>query len=277
MKRKILLISLFIFGGVICLFPIYSNWYNNRVHYTLIEAYHEYIDGIPIEEMNQRLEAAHHFNQALIEGTAVYADPFSKEKIKNLNLVEYPEGFEFENVIGSIQIPKINVDLPILFGISEDILLQGVGYMPNTSLPTGGDGVHTVLTGHRGMASSELFRHLNLLIEGDHFFIKSLGQILSYEIDQIKIVDPANVDDLRLEKDKDYVTLVTCHPYMINSQRLLIRGHRINEIQADMNVENTTNFFYQRYKEYIYTIVVVIAFTAVVTFKKYKKGSFNHE
>jgi sortase A len=136
-------------------------------------------------------------------------------------------------VIGSIEIPSINVSLAIYHGTSEAVLQTGVGHIPGSSLPVGGVGTHCVLSGHRGLPSARLFTDLDKLNVGDTFVLHVLDETLTYEVDQILIVEPDDVDALEIDPDKDLCTLVTCTPYGINTHRLLVRGHRVeNEATA---------------------------------------------
>lgn len=140
---------------------------------------------------------------------------------KTLNITE-------TGIMGYIEIPKINVSYPIYHGIEEATLQVAIGHLSGTSLPVGGIGTHTVLSGHRGLPSAKLFSDLDELVVGDTFTIQTLDQTLAYEVDQILIVLPTEIDSLRIEPDKDLVSLVTCTPYGINSHRLLVRGHRVD-------------------------------------------------
>ena len=134
-------------------------------------------------------------------------------------------------IIGHIEIPIINCSLPIYHGTDEAVLQIAVGHIEGTSLPVGGESTHCVLSGHRGLPSAKLFTDLDKLTEGDIFFIRVLDVILTYEVDRILIVEPYQIDSLEIEKEKDYCTLVTCTPYGINTHRLLVRGHRIENIE----------------------------------------------
>ena len=138
--------------------------------------------------------------------------------------------------MGYIDIPKIDVMLPIYHGIDESILQVAVGHIPGTSLPVGGEGSHCVVSGHRGLPSARLFTDIDKLVGGDSFTITVLNKTLTYEVDQIRTVLPTDLSDLQIEKGKDYVTLVTCTPYGINTHRLLVRGHRIENADGDASV-----------------------------------------
>ena len=133
-------------------------------------------------------------------------------------------------MMGVLEIPCIEVELPIYHGIAEDVLQKGVGHISQTAFPVGGEGNHTVLSTHRGLPDARLFTDLDELEPGDAFYIRVLGNNLAYEVDQVEVVDPGDVSLLKPEEGKDYVTLLTCTPYGINSHRLLVRGSRVNYV-----------------------------------------------
>ena len=138
-----------------------------------------------------------------------------------------------DGLMGYIEIPKIDVILPVYHGVSDSVLQSAVGHIEWTSLPTGGVGTHCVLSGHRGLLNAKLFTDLDRMIEGDTFSLNVLGEALVYEVDQIRTVEPTDVGELSIEDDEDYCTLLTCTPYGINTHRLLVRGHRIEASLAD--------------------------------------------
>lgn len=218
-KRKTFLIFLLLLSGIAVLtYPTASDWVNR-------------LDGShAIQELQTQLESADIAKQRAL------AEAY------NAKLRESDEGTEEEyngildiahGMMGSLQIPKINVDLPIYHGVSEDVLAKGIGHMPQTAFPIGGEGNHAVLTGHTGLPSAKLFTDLTELTEGDIFYISVLGQTLAYQVDQIKVVLPDDGQDLVTVPGKDYCTLVTCTPYGINSHRLLVRGERTEPEQAE--------------------------------------------
>ena len=140
--------------------------------------------------------------------------------------------------MGSVSIPKINVTLPIYHGTDKEILQIGVGHIEGTSLPVGGANTHCAISGHRGLTSSKLFTDIDQLAEGDVFKLSVLGETLTYEVDQIRIVLPDELNDLKIERDQDYCTLITCTPYGVNTHRLLVRGHRIPNDAEGLVVED---------------------------------------
>jgi len=143
-----------------------------------------------------------------------------KEYLKLLNPKE-------DGVMGYIKIPKIDVEIPIYHGTSNKVLQKGVGHFENSSLPVGGESTHSILSAHRGLPSSRLFTDLDQLEEGDMFYIYVLDKVLAYRVDQIKVVEPSNIENLKIVDNEDYITLVTCTPYAINTHRLLVRGTRV--------------------------------------------------
>ena len=170
------------------------------------------------------------YNAELRPGTAAYTPGETQSRAYSglLNV-------DGSGIMGYIEIPKISVSLPIYHGTGEAVLQVGVGHLDWTSLPTGGEGTHTVLSGHRGLPSAKLFTHLDQMEVGDTFQLRILDEVLTYQVDQILIVLPEETSDLVIQKGKDYCTLITCTPYGINTHRLLVRGQRVEtteEVQA---------------------------------------------
>ena len=225
----ILLALLLVLIGVgLLAYPAVSQWYNARDQSDVIAEYANHVDDMDDEEIEQELERAREYNEDLIHVVAT-ADPFQDPTATDaeeysaygdlLNLT--PEG-----VMGYIEIPAIHVYLPIYHGVSKDVLAIGVGHLPETSLPVGGPSTHAVLAGHSGMSNARLFTDLPDLVKGDVFYIHVYNRTLTYTVDQIKTVVPTDTRDLVIVPDQDYVTLVTCTPYGVNSHRLLVRGIR---------------------------------------------------
>lgn len=226
---KIFIGLIFIIGLGIMLYPIISNLYIEHHQGNIIDEYNKTVESMPDDTLEKEREKAEGYNK-MLTGNMVITDPFDPEAQKKLE--ENSDYYNIlnignDNVIGYIKIPKINVSLPIYHGTSEDVLKRGVGHLQNTSFPIGGEGTHAVLSGHTGLSSAKLFTDLDKLEEGELFFIEVLGEKLAYKIDQIKIVEPSETSDLVIKSGEDYVTLVTCTPYGINSHRLLVRGTRV--------------------------------------------------
>ncbi len=226
-KSTILLIFIFLIGLSLLLYPVVSDYWNSFHQSRAIASYVESVSNLDQEEYDRLLAEAAAYNQSLV-GHETRFTFTEEEEAEYLALLGSTGG-----AIGYIEIPTIKLTLPIYLGTSEAVLQAGVGTMEGTSLPIGGESTHAVLTGHRGLPSATLFTHLDKLVEGDLFHIHILNETLTYEVDQILIVEPEDLEALSIVEGKDYCTLVTCTPYGINTHRMLIRGHRA-ETPADM-------------------------------------------
>lgn len=232
----ILLILLFLVGLGLILYPTFSNWWNTFHSSKAINAYSDMVANLDEDQYEEILAAAHDFNASrLTEGTSFSMSPEQKELYPDLLNVGG------DGIIGYIEIPSIGVALPIYHGTEERILQVAVGHLDWSSFPIGGESTHSVLSGHRGLPSARLFTDLDDLREGDLFMIRVLGELLTYEVDQILIVDPTDVDSLKVEQGKDLCTLVTCTPYGINTHRLLVRGHRVENTPETELIRITAN------------------------------------
>lgn len=230
MRNKItnIILILCVLAGVgILAYPFVSNMLHDRKQDEIITEYDEQMENLAEEEKEEMLAVARQYNEDLI-GNVVLSDPFDPEALERIN-EDYDEllNYDDDGIMGYVQIPRIDVYEAIYHGTSDEVLAKGIGHLANTSLPVGGDGTHSVLSGHTGLPEAELFSNLEEMVEGDVFYIHVLGETLAYEVDQIKVVEPSDTSDLQIEADHDYVTLVTCTPYGINSHRLLVRGTRI--------------------------------------------------
>ena len=193
-----------------------------------IGRYEEGVSGYDAKWKEGELEKARAYNSSLSE--AVFPDPFGTGGTLE-TAGEYEEILNVEKgMMGILEIPCIDVELPIYHGVGEEVLQKGVGHISQTAFPVGGAGNHTVLSTHRGLPDARLFTDLDELEPGDAFYIRVLGNNLAYEVDQVEVVDPGDVSLLKPEEGKDYVTLLTCTPYGINSHRLLVRGSRVNYV-----------------------------------------------
>lgn len=228
MKKKIglstVFIVLLIVGGVgILFYPKISMWFNNRLFQIEVNEYDNAIRNVDEETIEYEAERAREYNRNL--SRYLVSDPFAAS-VNGDTDATYGSILNINGIIGVIQIPKIDVNLPIYHGTSRDTLQKGIGHFYGTHLPIGGDGTHAVMTGHTGLPNAELFTDLDQLEIGDSFQIQVLDEILYYQVDQVKVVEPENVSDLAVVKGMDYLTLVTCTPYGVNSHRLLVRGVR---------------------------------------------------
>lgn len=255
-------------------YPTVSDAWNRYVSSKLIS---EYVSNESEEEdYTQEYESAVNYNKNLLaEGTnnissysVKLSGDTSEEDSTTLSgeVINPDSEYEsevnvFENgMMGYIEIPKINVSLPIYHYTSEEVLAKGIGHLYGSSLPVGGKGNHAVLTGHCGLMSAKLFTDLDNLIEGDIFTIHILGKELTYQVDQIKTVLPNQTEDLSIDKDKDYVTLITCTPYGVNSHRLLVRGERITNIDETNDNDET---LIQKTKEIVNFPISIFIFSGL--------------
>lgn len=228
MKRKwttiLLLIGLLI-GISLLLYPTVSDWWNSFHQTRAIASYSEKVADADDGALQKVWEEAEEYNRTLLSRTNRYR--LSKEEQK-----EYESLLNFfgNGIMGYIEIPSIKCSLPVYHGIDDTILQIAIGHIAGSSIPVGGVGTHSVLSGHRGLPSATLFTNLDKLAEGDIFILQILDQTLTYEVDQIHIVEPDDVSDLAISPDQDLCTLVTCTPYGVNSHRLLVRGHRIENL-----------------------------------------------
>lgn len=209
----LLCILLLLLGAAVFSYPIVSNAINQRNGSYAIQDLQNKLSEAGEEELARQRRMAEEYNAALLAGE----EPEGYEEILNFT----------GGMMGYIRIPKIDVDLPIYHGTGEEVLAKGVGHMPESAFPIGGEGNHAILTGHTGHPSAELFTDLTKLETGDTFYIYILGETLTYEIDQIKVVLPTESQDLVPVPGEDLCTLITCTPYGINSHRLLVRGRRV--------------------------------------------------
>ena len=216
----------FLIGLSLLLYPTVSDRWNAVHQSRAITSYARVVDNMDTEQNRLIWQNAANFNTGILYRENQYA--LSDEELYRYQTLL---NIEDNGIMGYIEIPSINCKLPIYHGTEENTLQVGVGHIEWSSLPVGGESTHAVLSGHRGLPSARLFTDLDKLREGDHFLLYILSETLTYEVDQIRIVEPEDISELRLQEGKDLCTLVTCTPYGINTHRMLIRGHRIeNEV-----------------------------------------------
>lgn len=219
--RVIFCVIIFITGLGIASYPFISNMVAQRHASQVVKDYETNVEEMDEEKIDAMKEAAKKYNEQLSNVVSV-----DDENENNEQGESYVDLLNIGESLGYITIPKIDVNLPIYNGTSQDVLSKGVGHMEQSSYPLGGVSTHCVLTGHRGLPSAVLFTDLDKLEIGDEFYLHVLDEILAYKVDQIKVVEPNESGDLEIIDGKDYCTLVTCTPYAINSHRLLVRGER---------------------------------------------------
>lgn len=231
-----ILILILVVGLSLMLYPSFSNWWNEAHQSRAIAAYSQEVSKLDENRYDELWQQAWEYNRSLVGR-------------KNAYLLDDSQKAEYERlldvsgmgIMGYIEIPSLKVSLPIYHGTEESVLQVAVGHLEWTSLPVGGESTHCVLSGHRGLPSAKLFTDLDRLVVGDRFRLGVLDQVLTYEVDQILIVEPQDTEALLIEEGKDLCTLVTCTPYGINTHRLLVRGHRVETEKDAKNVRVTSD------------------------------------
>ena len=274
MKKKSLnikLIVLFLAGLSLLLYPLISNEWNTYRQSKLISTYEQVIEEKQEEiDYTAEWDRAHAFNQALLPSIlpdsfaiAAASDEPDEEYMACLNLAG-------DGTMGYVEIPKIDIKIPIYHTVSDEVLQMAAGHLEGSSLPVGGSDTHTVISAHRGLPSAALFTDLDRLEAGDHFLFYILDEILCYEVDQITIVEPEETDALAVEPGKDFATLLTCTPYGVNSHRMLVRGHRVayvpEEIQKEQAIVNVS-----LHTNYLLWVIIGLGITCIFVAALYLK------
>ncbi len=233
---SIILVLIFIIGLSLLLYPSFSDYWNSFHQSRAIASYAQTVTTIDDDQYEKMWAQAQEYNTTLAK----------KQNRWVLSEEEYEEYESLLNIggtgiIGYIEIPNIKVSLPIYHGVDEAVLQIAVGHIEGSSLPVGGEGTHCVISGHRGLPSAKLFTNLDEMEEGDLFMMRVLDETLTYEVDQIRIVEPEDLSALDIEEGKDLCTLVTCTPYGINSHRLLVRGHRVENLESASSIRVTAD------------------------------------
>ncbi len=241
----LILITLIALGFL--LYPSFSNYINNKFAVSTISDYTEKINNVKDEEVDDLIKNINKYNYDLFNGTAENQLP---------DCLNIHEG----DVLGYIEIPSINIKLPIYYGTSVDTLKKGVGVLDGTSLPVGGENTHSVLSAHTGLANQKLFTDIDKLKDGDVFYLHILKKDLAYKVNQIKVVHPDEIDDLKISEGKDYVTLLTCYPYGINTERLLVRGWRTDlSERTEVQVQKEISTFNHSNENLILIVIILIS------------------
>ena len=231
-----LLVILLLVGLSLLLYPSVSDYWNSFHSSVAITQYAEQVAGLDEHQYDALWDAAADYNASLLERSNTYllGDDQKQQYSQLLNV-------SGTGVMGYIEIPSIQCSLPIYHGTDESVLQVAVGHLEWSSLPVGGESTHCVLSGHRGLPSAKLFTNLDKLVIGDVFLLRVLDEVLTYEVDQILIVEPQETAALKIVEGQDYCTLVTCTPYGINTHRLLVRGHRIDNIPEARTIHVTAD------------------------------------
>ena len=223
-----ILVLIFLVGLSVLLYPTLADYVNSKSQSRAIATYVEEMSNMDEATYQALLDEAHAYNAGLLSDTGRFSP--TEEEVEAYHRLLGSHG----TAVGYLEINSIGVNLPIYLGTEDSVLASGIGTMPGSSLPVGGESTHAVLTGHRGLPSSRLLTDLDQVAVGDTFVLYVLNEILTYQVDQIRIVEPEDLSDLAIVPGEDYCTLVTCTPYGINTHRLLVRGHRVeNAVDTD--------------------------------------------
>ena len=275
MKKKlsnIILVLIFLTGVSLLVYPTFSDWWNSMHQSRAIAAYVDQVNTLDDAQYETMLEQADAYNQTLIGKEDRYN--LSDSELETYNSLLDVTG---TGIMGYVVIPKINVRLPIYHGTDPAVLEIAIGHIAGSSLPVGGESTHCVLSGHRGLPSAKLFTDIDQLKEGDQFMLEVLGDTLTYEVDQIKVVLPDELEDIEIEEGKDLCTLVTCTPYGVNTHRLLVRGHRVETVKQNHVRVVSDAVQIEPVKVGIAAgiplLVIIMLLRMIFAGKKHKKGS----
>lgn len=273
---KLMIGIIFLAGLSLLLYPFVANQWNNYRQKQLISSYEQTVsqkeasNGI---DYDAKLKKAEAYNEALLP--SILPDSFaiadaSEEDQTYMNTLNIAG----DEMMGIVEIPKIDIKLPIYHTTKEDVLKQAAGHLEGSSLPIGGKSTHSVISAHRGLPSASLFTDLDQLKKGDHFLIHVLNKTLCYEVDKISVVKPEETSALAVEEGEDLVTLLTCTPYGVNTERLLVRGHRVPYVEQEVADEKTPLSGISLHTNYLLWVIVGLAVTAffiLVLYLKEKK------
>ena len=276
MKKKagnLVIGIIFLAGLSLLLYPFVANQWNNYRQKQLLSGYEQAVsekeaaEGIDYDAERKKAEE---YNEALLP--CVLPDSFALAESSGVDPV-YMNTLNIagDEMMGSVEIPKIDIKIPIYHTTEEEVLNKGAGHLEGSSLPVGGANTHAVISAHRGLPSASLFTDLDQLKEGDHFLIHVLNETLCYEVDKISVVKPEDTSALAVEDGQDLVTLLTCTPYGVNTERLLVRGHRVPYVEEEVKEEKTVLSGSSLHTNYLLWVFVGLSVTALFIFVLYLK------
>lgn len=276
MKKKagnLVICIIFLAGLSLLLYPFVANQWNNYRQKQLISGYEQVVsekeaaEGIDYDAERKKAEE---YNEALLP--CVLPDSFALAESSGVDPV-YMNTLNIagDEMMGSVEIPKINIKIPIYHTTEEEVLNKGAGHLEGSSLPVGGANTHAVISAHRGLPSASLFTDLDQMKVGDHFLLHVLDETLCYEVDKISVVKPEDTTALAVEDGQDLVTLLTCTPYGVNTERLLVRGHRVPYVEEEVKEEKTVLSGSSLHTNYLLWVFVGLSVTALFVFVLYLK------
>lgn len=263
----ILLLVIFAVGLILLCYPTFANWWNQNLSSHSIASYSEAVEQMDQDTYSKLLEDAQLYNSELIEDAGRFT-PSEEDHLRYEGLLSVDDS----NVMGSVNIPSAKITLPIYHGTTEEVLAAGAGHLEGSSLPIGGMGTHTVITGHRGLPSAKLFTDLDQVVEGDYVILKVLNETLTYQIDTIRIVLPEEVESLNIDPEHDLCTLVTCTPYGVNTHRMLLTGHRVENLKEWTAVADAHQVDTKMVALFIAIPILILLFIVLMVRNRRPKG-----
>lgn len=265
-SSKIVIILIFLAGLSLLLYPLVANQWNNHRQKQLISNYESVVadkEAAGKIDYAAEMKKAEAYNDALLP--SILPDSFAVAEAQTEADSSYENSLNIagDGMMGIVEIPKIDIKLPIYHGTSDEVLQKAAGHLEGSSLPIGGENTHAVISAHRGLPSASLFTDLDQLEIGDHFLIHVLDETLCYEVDQILVVDPEDTSALAVEDGEDLMTLLTCTPYGVNTQRLMVRGHRVPYEEQTVADEQTPLSGLSLHTNYLLWVVVGVVVTGV--------------
>ena len=272
-KKKRIRTILFIAGLLLCAYPLVASVMDQNYQQNVIKTYQDEMNQATDAKVQEAKKEAIRYNEMLWQANGIIVGNMEQGI---LGEESYQEQLNLSGtgMMGTISIPKINVNLPIYHGVEEEVLVNGVGHLPESSLPVGGENTHCILTGHRGLPNAKLFTRLDEMGTGDLFFLTVCGEKLAYQVSEIDIIHPEDVEGLGIQAEKDLVSLITCTPYGLNTKRLVVTGERIpyTEKQEQEIVPGSMSF-----RELVFTalpfLYLAIGIGSVIAKKKWGKDS----
>ena len=271
--NKLIIGFIFLAGLSLLLYPFVANQWNNHRQKQLISSYEQTVsnkDAAHEIDYDAELQKAKAYNEALLP--SILPDSFAVAEASEEDKT-YMDALNIagDEVMGIVEIPKINIKLPIYHTTDEEVLKQAAGHLEGSSLPVGGESTHAVISAHRGLPSASLFTDLDQLKKGDHFLIHVLNETLCYEVDKISVVKPEETSSLAVEDGQDLVTLLTCTPYGVNTERLLVRGHRVPYVEQEVADEKTPLSGISLHTNYLLWVIIGLTITAIFILVLYLK------
>ena len=271
--NKLIIGFIFLAGLSLLLYPFVANQWNNHRQKQLISSYEQSVydkDAAHEIDYDAELQKAKAYNEALLP--SILPDSFAVAEASEEDKT-YMDALNIagDEVMGIVEIPKINIKLPIYHTTDEEVLKQAAGHLEGSSLPVGGESTHAVISAHRGLPSASLFTDLDQLKKGDHFLIHVLNETLCYEVDKISVVKPEETSSLAVEEGQDLVTLLTCTPYGVNTERLLVRGHRVPYVEQEVADEKTPLSGISLHTNYLLWVIIGLTITAIFILVLYLK------